>query len=352
MRTDSSNEVDSLTAPPPVFTAAEAEALARQHFGVVGAATPLTSERDANFRVRVASGESFVLKLANPAEEAAVTNLQTEALLHVARHDPELPVPRVVPNLEGTHEKVVTDSEGRPTILRLLSYLEGLPLYEAPRSAAQRRSLGNNLARLTRALGDFTHAATHHDLQWDIKHTHRLWQFVPHIEDVHKRNLAERIVQGFDDLVAPVMASLRTQFVHNDLNPYNVLVEAEDPTRVAGIIDFGDIVFTPLVMDLAVAASYHLSLDSLEGDPLGEAIDLIAAYHAVLPLQAIELDLLYDLMGARLVASVCISAWRAARFPENREYILRNAPRAWAGLEIFAALPRSRAQEQLRQVCR
>lgn len=341
-------EADSLSAPPPVFSEGEAATLAKRHFGVDGTASKLTSERDANFRIRTAGGPSYVLKLSNPAEERLVTNLQTEALRHVARTDPDLPVQRVFQNTSGTYEEILPDAAGQPLVLRLFSYLDGEPLHLSPRSAAQRRSLGHNLARLTRALADFTHAATHHDLQWDIKHASRLWQLLPHVEAGEKRQLVERVLGNFDRHVMPVMAGLRTQFVHNDLNPHNVLVDREDPARVAGILDFGDMVWTPLVNDLAVAASYQLAL---EGDPLAEAGDLIAAYHAVLPLQAIELDLLYDLIAARLATTATITSWRAARYPENRDYILRNAPRAWAGLQAFAALPREEAQAYLRRVC-
>lgn len=342
-------QADSLSSPTPVFTEAEAVALAERHFGIIGTATKLTSERDANFRIKTTAGDSYVLKVANPAEEALVTNLQTEALLHVAVTDPGLPVQRVFRNTTGTYEEMLADPAGRPMVLRLFSYLEGDPLHLAPRSPAQRRSLGSNLARLTRALGDFRHAATHHDLQWDIKHAHRLWQLLPHIEGADRQGLVERILRNFDTFVGPEIPRLRTQFVHNDFNPYNVLVAKHDPGEVAGILDFGDMVWTPLVMDLGVAASYQLSLD---GDPLAEAGDLIAAYHSVLPLQDIELDLLYDLIGARLATTACITSWRAARYPENKTYILRNAPRAWAGLEAFAALPRDLAQEKLRHACK
>jgi hydroxylysine kinase len=341
-------EADSLSVPPPVFSEDEAAALAKRHFGIIGTASKLTSERDANFRIRTTGGLSYVLKLSNPAEERLVTNLQTEALRHVALKDPALPVQRVFQNASGTYEEILPDAAGQPLVLRLFSYLEGEPLHQAPRSAAQRRDLGSNLARLTRALADFSHAATHHDLQWDIKHASRLWQLLPHVEAGAKRQLVERILRNFDDFVVPVMERLRTQFVHNDLNPHNVLVDSQDPATVSGILDFGDMVFTPLVNDLAVASAYQLSLD---GDPLVEASDLIAAYHRVLPLQEIEVDLLYDLIGARLATTAAITSWRAARYPENSVYILRNAPRAWAGLAAFAALPRAKAQENLSRLC-
>jgi Ser/Thr protein kinase RdoA (MazF antagonist) len=343
-----SHSPDSLSSPKPVLSEEEAVALALSRFGVSGQARRLTSERDANFRIRTQDGTSYVLKLANPAEEAAVTNLQTMALLHVAQRDPDLPVQRVFPSLAGRHEEILADVEGRPMVLRLFSYLEGEPLHLVPRSRAQRRHLGAHLARLTRALGDFSHAATHHDLQWDIKHAHRLWDLLPHVEAGARRGLVERILRNFDDFALPAMPQLRTQFVHNDLNPYNVLVAEADHDRIAGILDFGDMVWTPLVNDLAVASSYQLAL---AGNPLDDAAEFIGAYHRVLPLEPREIDLLYDLIGARMATTICIASWRAARYPENRDYILRNAPRAWAGIEAFATLPRAAAQEQLRQAC-
>lgn len=343
-----SSPSDSLSSPKPVFSEAEAVALALNHFGIRGAARQLTSERDANFRIRTEDGASYVLKIANPAEEALVTNLQTQALLHVAERDPDLPVQRISRSLAGRHEEILADSDGRPMILRLFSYLEGEPLHLVARSATQRRNLGAHLARLTRALADFSHPATHHDLQWDIKHAHRLWQLLPHVEAGARRALVERILSNFDDFAQPVMERLRTQFVHNDLNPYNVLVGQDDPARIAGILDFGDMVWTPLVNDLAVASSYQLALD---GNPLADAAEFIGAYHQVLPLTETEIDLLYDLIGARMATTICIASWRAARYPENRDYILRNAPRAWAGLEGFAKLPRDAAREQLRRAC-
>lgn len=342
------NSTDSLSSPTPVLSEDEAEVLAKTRFGVNGTATRLTSERDANFRISLPDGSSHVLKIANPAEEAAVTNLQTMALLHIAARDPALPVQRISSSLAGRHEEILTAPDGRPMILRLFSYLEGEPLHLVARSPAQRRNLGAHLARLTRALADFSHPATHHDLQWDIKNAHRLWQLLPHVEAGPRRQLVERILRNFDGFAQQMMPKLRTQFVHNDLNPYNVLVAKHDAREIAGILDFGDMVFTPLVNDLAVASSYQLALND---DPLADAAEFIAAYHKVLPLDTAELDLLYDLIGARMATTICIASWRAARYPENKDYIMRNAPRAWAGLEAFAALPRSAAQEQLRRAC-
>ena len=123
--------------------------------------------------------------------------------------------------------------------------------------------------------------------------------------------------------------------MHNDFSPDNALISA-DGRRVCGIIDFGDVTVTALVNDAAIAATYQLS-DA--ADLLGPALDLIAGYHATTPLTAGELELLPDLILARIVARIVISEWRAERFPENSQYVLRNTPRAWEHLRRWLNIP-------------
>jgi Ser/Thr protein kinase RdoA (MazF antagonist) len=107
---------------------------------------------------------------------------------------------------------------------------------------------------------------------------------------------------------------------------------------VAGIIDFGDVIVTALVNDIAIAAAYLLG-DGDGGDLLAPALDLVAGYHAVTPLTADELGLLPDLILGRVVARIIISEWRAERFPGNRGYVLRNTPRAWEQLDRLLSIP-------------
>jgi Ser/Thr protein kinase RdoA (MazF antagonist) len=78
---------------------------------------------------------------------------------------------------------------------------------------------------------------------------------------------------------------------------------------------------------------------------------VIAAYHAVTPLDLLELDVLFDLIATRIVMTVVISSWRAVRYPENREYILRNNKPASARLSRIAGLSPERAAQQIRRAC-
>lgn len=345
----SQQDIDSLLATAvPDLSAEEAERIAADIYGLDAVAGELKGERDRNFHLRTHDGGHYVLKVSNPAEDPQVTHFQTQALLHVESRDPTLPVPRVVKTLEGEAEALLTRPGEEPRIVRILTYLQGEPLHRAPHSRAQRCNLGACLAQLDRALQGFTHPASGHELMWDLKHAGRVRGLLVHIADEERCALATRFLDAFERHALPTMPSLRAQIIHNDMNPHNVLVMADAPDEIAGIIDFGDAVHAPLVNDLAVAAAYQM-IEA--GHPLEGPADMVAGFHAVLPLDPAEIDVLFDLIATRMVLTVAISNWRAARYPENRDYILRNNPKAWAGLERLAGLSRSEAQSYLRQVC-
>ncbi len=323
----------SLSSPPPEFSAEVAAQEVAAHFGLRGVFAPLTSERDVNYRLTTDRG-SFVVKLANPAEPAEVTAFQTRALVHLEAAD--VPVPRVLRTNAGACEVALPQG-----ILRVLTYLDGQMMYRALPSAGLRASVGSMAARLALGLRGFDHPAASHVLQWDIKQARTLRPLLQDVPD-DLRDLATSVLDRFDADVAPRLPGLRWQVVHNDLNPHNVLV-SDDGLSVTGILDFGDMVRTPLVCDLAVAASYQVDAAA----PLTSLIDIAAAYHAALPLRRDEAAMLLPLTETRWLTTLCITAHRAARYPQNAAYILRNMPVSRAGLLAFAALDRAEATQTL-----
>jgi len=93
----------------PSISRTEASEIAKVHFGIEGRATPMSSERDNNFRISAADGRSFVLKVSHPAEDPTVVDFQVSALGHIAVTDPHLPVPRVVPAASGAATALIGD---------------------------------------------------------------------------------------------------------------------------------------------------------------------------------------------------------------------------------------------------
>jgi len=334
----------------PKLDETEAAALAAHAFGISGHATLLTSERDQNFRIDVPGQAGYVLKITHPAEDIGVTDFHTRAQLHLMHADSTLPIPQLIETVDGASvywRDLPRHTAGRDArqAVRLITFVPGLPLYKVARSAAQRRALGVALARIDRALASFSHPHANHRLLWDLQHLAQLRPLLACIDDAARRRLAQRFLDRFEARVAPVLPTLRRQVIHNDLNPYNVLVDASDHDRVAAIFDFGDMVEAPLVHEIAVAAAYQLA-DA--PDPLVTAAECIGAYHARLPLTDTEITLLPDLIAARLLTTVLITSWRAREHPENSTYILRNSGLSWNGLERLDALGMDQALQSLR----
>ena len=126
--------------------------------------------------------------------------------------------------------------------------------------------------------------------------------------------------------------ALRHSVIHGDANDYNVLVRRG---RVVGLLDFGDMVHSAAVCDLAVALAYAM-LD--KPDPLAAALPVIQAYHARFPLTGAETDALFSLTAARLCLSLCYAAHNA-QAKRGDAYQLVTAAPAWELLQRLDALP-------------
>lgn len=331
-----------LDSRPPAFPTDRIAALLERHWALSGHLVPLTSERDQNHRLDSGAGR-FTVKIANAAEPHDLTRFQNRALRHAAAADPTLPIPRVLATTSGVDDVVLPDGH----LMRVLTWLDGAPLAGLPQGAGQGVSLARLGARLARALRGLDDPAADHVLQWDIRHASLLRPLLPHVADPDLRALATAALDRFDTVTAPALPALRWQVIHGDLNPHNLLADPAQPDRVTGILDFGDMVRTPLVCDLAVAASYRIDPDR----PLHSLSAFAAAWHAVDPLTPAERAVLFDLVAARMVTTVAITAFRAARYPENAPYILRNQPSARAGLAAFARLDRAEIDAALATAC-
>ena len=323
-----------LEAPPPRFASDQVSAIASKLFGLGGRAINLGSERDQTFLIDD-DGRGAVLKISNSGEDPSALDLELEAILHIARVDPALPVarPRAVAGTgPAAYRPTVAGPDGAHFV-RLFERLEGRTAAALDLDDGALRDYGETHARVSLALRSFFHPAAGRELLWDLKHASRLRPLLRFIPDSRRRALVEAVLDRYDSRVVPAWGSLRAQVVHGDLTLDNVLVD--DLCRIVGIVDFGDATYTAQVADLAVGLT-SLMCGRAGDDVFRSARLAIDGYEAGVPLEPGEFAVLGDLVAARLAAHVTISAWRVERYPENADYIQAWDAGAWALLELFA----------------
>ncbi len=299
----------------------QALSLVREHFGLVARATRLTGERDENFRLTCDDGAEYVLKIANAAEDPAETEFQNAALLHIEKNDVSLPCPRVVRDRGGATCVRFVDEGGARRTARILTFLPGRLLGSSSRTAEQRAACGRIGGGLSLALHGFAHPAARRTILWDVRHTGHMRTLLGEMPrfpfTAAVRASLERIVPRIETQ----FPGLRHQVVHNDLNPLNILVDPARETEIRGVIDFGDLVHTALIADVAVCGAELIPMDCADPAAAWEAVgDVARGYHGRVPLHQGELALLGALAAARLLMTLVIHEWHVQRNPESGHY--------------------------------
>src|SRR5512132_525753 len=323
-----------LEALPPRFSADEVAAIAAELFGAEGTAVNLGSERDQTFLIDDGAGGGGVIKISNLGEDPAVLDFEKEAILHVTRVDPGLPVARPRAAAGAESDRPTVEGPDCVHFVRLVDRMHGRVGGSELDDGAVRDFSATN-ARLNLALRGFFPPAAGRELLWDLRHAAELRPLLASIADRRRRQLVADVIDRFERHVLPRWPLLRSQVVHGDFTLDNVFLDEGD--RVAGIVDFGDTGHTAEVADFAIALASLLC-----GRPNDDVFRVgriaIDGYGGRVPLEPLELDVLGDLVAARLATLVAISAWRVDRFPENAEYIQAWDAGSWPLLEFFAAI--------------
>ena len=316
-----------LEHPAPQLTNKQAELFSSAWFSEPTFIKPLASERDQNFLFKDQNEKKFVLKVANSKEPFGVLDLQNKALEHLALST-NLILPKVIPD---SSSKLIRQEEVNESkhYIRMVSYIDGIPMGDAKQPKDFKVlyfNMGSFLGLLGQGLKGFTHDNSNHRLLWDVKETENLFEIIEFIKDKKKKDLVKKSLEYFVEHIKEPLKKLRSQVIHNDMNPDNVLVTQDFSDSVSGMIDFGDMVFAPLVNDLAVAASYQTVTQQ---DLLTGICYLLEGYQKEYPLTKNEIALLPGLVVNRIAMGLIIAEWRATTHPENKEYILGSIEKTW-----------------------
>jgi 4-aminobutyrate aminotransferase-like enzyme/Ser/Thr protein kinase RdoA (MazF antagonist) len=320
----------ALRTSPPVFTEAQVERIARDTYGLAVTVRSLPGERDRNFHLQTADRREFVLKILDFHSSPEAMDCQLRVLEHLAEQDPGLPVPRVYPTALGGEIGTVAGREGSYATC-LMGYLPGVLLADGSPDAALLDNLGETLARLDAALQGFFHAGLGQRLAWDVRRLPELIEHAGYIESASLRRSVQNAAATLKERL-PLLRSLRSQAIHGDCHAHNVLIDPSSQ-KISGILDFGDMVHAPRVLEPAVALSELLAE---ERAPLEMLPRLLAGYARRAPFESAELALLYDLVVARHSATILVHAWRARHDAEGSKALegsIASTARSLARLE-------------------
>lgn len=284
------------------------EGFLKEYYGLdVSEIRLLEGYEDKTFRIESQSGTHIVKVYLTRTGLAHRLNLECE---YIEALNTQLPYefPVSLRSLNGN----LFEEFGQNTI-RLLPFLEGDFLSEVSHTDPLLVSLGTLLGQMGRVgINIEVDSLPLSSDFWDLQHLLIHKKGVGAIEDSKDRALVRYFLLQFEKAVEPLKYSLRKSLIHNDCNDWNLLTHDE---KVSGVIDFGDLSYSWLVADLAVALPYVMAD---KDDPLGAVCTVIQAYQREFPLEEEELGFLYYLIAGRICMSLCNSAAAKKTKPESQ----------------------------------
>ncbi|MFW2382169.1 MAG: phosphotransferase, partial [Acidimicrobiales bacterium] len=302
----------------------------------------LAGEHDATLRVVDADGVAHCVKVRTLGDDASDVDLELAVFEHLRHHDP-IDVPRLRPTLDGADRCVV---DGRA--VWVLSWVDGLRwadvVHRGPRLA---RDLGEAARRLSRGLQSFEHPGASRTHHWDLRSIDSaIARHSDQLTSERQRAVGERALELFADRVEPRIERLPQSIVHQDLNDHNVIVSVDQGlASIAGIIDFGDLLHSATITELAVPIAYAMLRTS---HPIDTAANVAAGWFGDETPTEDELAVLFPLALGRLVVNA--TTW-AARQAHQPGYARLRSANTWATLDQLLDYPIEFVDERIAAAC-
>ncbi|MFI5154642.1 MAG: aminotransferase class III-fold pyridoxal phosphate-dependent enzyme [Chitinophagales bacterium] len=330
------------------FSIGRISRLAADHYGKEVRTTKLVGELDLNFLLSDQSGEQYVLKIAHAGENLLQLQMQNAIIRQLGDSGGRLLVQKIIPSSQGEEIVSLVQKDEGLRYMRLLTWIKGKPLAKfAPHSASLLFKVGAFCGNLCQVLKGFDHPGAHRFMKWDPSQAE--W-IRPHLDKFSGEQgaMVRYFYSQFEGFALPALKGIRKSINYNDANDYNILLtDASEETEVAGVIDFGDAVYTHTVNELAIAIAYATMN---KPDPLEAATHIVSGFHSVFPLTEKEIRVLFPLITTRLLISVVCAELNRRDEPANEYLQISDGP-AWDLLGKWRKTDSSFAEASFRQAC-
>ncbi len=323
----------------------KAAELTADHYGLKGEWKTLPGEVDNNFLLKADSGEKIVVKISRPGTEEQDIDFQAAIMRHLSNSDFPQDFPKVVKSKLG--EPYV--KLGNNQFLRLQTFVPGRMLGDVnPRTDELLGQWGQICGHFSRTFVDFGHAAAHRFYKWNPSETLYSKQYRKYITEPDRVEIADHFWDLFERVAKPKLSKLRKGINYNDAHEHNLLVNLDlQSPKITGVIDFGDVLFCETINELAIACAYA---GMGFPDPISAMQKVVEGYHEIFPLMETELEVLFPLIGARLMITVASAANNKQKEPDN-EYLVISEKPAWDLLEKLREISPDFAHYAFRQAC-
>jgi hypothetical protein len=153
---------------------------------------------------------------------------------------------------------------------------------------------------------------------------------------------ADWFIARFQGAILPRLERLQAQVIHGDVHGHNLVLGPD--REISGVIDFGDMVHGPRILNLTNALADFLH-DCADTEGMWSA--LVAGYASLRRIEPEEVELLVDLTVARLLVTLLITATRAEEAGDQADYIRDAGFGSTEGLAAVLALDAGKVTARL-----
>jgi len=268
----------------PKFLRLDAEQYALNLFGIKARARELYSERDQNFHLLCEDGNEYMLKIANVSEKKKDLEIQNQVMMQLSQNTSPSMCPKPLPARSGEKIISIKNRDGDAFFVRLLTYLKGVLLAESlPHSPDLMYEFGCFIGRMVKAFSSLPDIKFRTDFYWNMSRgPETVKKYKDYINNPDYRSLVGFYSDLYESYAVPLLPELRCSLIQNDANDHNIIVspdtkntEGYEQRKIAGIIDFGDIVYSYTICELAVALAYVMMK---KNDPIKTALYVLSGY--------------------------------------------------------------------------
>ncbi|MBT5187876.1 MAG: phosphotransferase [Kordiimonadaceae bacterium] len=310
--------MNSLPEIVPNFDNEKIAKIVKDLYGLEGEISSFVSYEDQNALIKTKNGK-FVFKIANTKWPKDFVQAQIDVLKHLKVTAPKLKFSETVKTLKGDE---LTKIDG--FYVRLLTFLEGEMLTNMPRNEALYSDVGRFLGQFSKALENFSPKSPEgSDPLWKLDQVIDCKPYVKYVIDDDTRDRMMRLYDVYEKDILPKLPLLRKAIIHSDANEQNFLISPDAPTKISGLIDFGELQYASQINELAITLAYGL-LGENDVEMASNAV--INAYDNEFKILDEEREILFYLMAMRLITTITMSSYNANLYPENEYILIAQAP--------------------------